>query len=202
MGVIRDLISRLSESSPRLPNWLHVDKNSINAVLRALNFWSSAKSVSTTKFLSNFSHYNPTERLDSLGRLNLESFGPSFDPLQSHREDATRALDNLSDEELLSMGSSFEMPNASPAEVREMIELNKELMIKLMVTTKLDKNSEWGLENEAAWYKIVKVFVPPARLWHLHPGFDYFLQISGGDASESQLKRVARFAFCFLVRFC
>jgi hypothetical protein len=121
MGVIRDLISRLSESPPRLPSWLHVDKNSIKAVLRALNIWSSAKSISTTKFLSSFSSYNPTERLDSLGRLNLESFGPSFDPLQSHRENATRALDNLSDEELLNMGSTFEMPNPSPAEVREMI---------------------------------------------------------------------------------
>lgn len=136
-----------------------------------------------------------------MGRLNLESFGPSFDPLQSHREDATQALDNLTDAELVGMASTFAMPNASAAEVREMIELNKELMVKLMVTTKLDKNVEWGLENESAWYKVVKAFMPPPKMRHLHPGFDYFLQISGDNGSEKQLKHVGRFPLRFTVRF-
>jgi hypothetical protein len=70
-----------------------------------------------------------------------------------------------------------------------------------MLNAKLDKNLEWGLENEAAWYKIVKVFMRPAKLRHLHPGFDYFLQISGGDASESQLKQVGRSPFVLLSGF-
>jgi hypothetical protein len=192
MGVIRDLVGRLSEMPPRLPSWLHVDKDSVNAVLPALNFWSTDKSRSTTDFLSTFAHYNPSEHLSSAGRLNLESFGPSYDPLQSHREEAARTLDNLTDEELLGMASSFEMPNASTVEVREMIELNKESLVDGMVMRGFDNNLKWGLENEEAWYKVVKVFVPPAKLRHLHPGFDYFLQISDGEASESHLKKVSR----------
>lgn len=188
MWVIKDLIDRLSESPPRLPSWLHVDVNSIKPVLRAFQYWLTDKSKTTAGFLKNHKHMNDADRLEHMQSMN---FGGLVNPLQGEREAAGRSLDRLSDRELRGMAASFGMAGSSAAEVKAFVKLNREKIITKMIMAQYDKNPQWGLEHEAEWYKGVKVFMPPVKLWHKHPGFETFRQISNLKVSQGQLNTVS-----------
>ncbi|RDB17580.1 hypothetical protein Hypma_001021 [Hypsizygus marmoreus] len=189
MTAINEIKTRLVEPAPRLPHWLHVDTNSIGPILQALTFWSTDKSRTTAGMLSSHSSLSPFDHLSSMTSEMLGRYG---DPLKSQRDAAHRSLDTLNDKELRAMASSFEIPGASAESVREVIRKNKEALVEKMVKTKLDKNYQWGLENEAAWYKTVKVFLPPSNMWHLHPGFEYIREISDATASDQKLMALSK----------
>lgn len=188
MTAINEIIPRLSESPPRIPAWLHVDKNTIKPVLQVLTYWSTDRSKTTAGVISSHNYTNPFERLLSMPKA---SFGALGDPIQYQCEAAGRSLDTLAGGGLRAMASTLGMVGASDAKVKEVIKSKREPLIETMVRMNLDGNLQWGLENEAEWYKIVKVFVPPAALWHLHPGFDYFRQMIDTKASTSKLKIVS-----------
>lgn len=90
-----------------------------------------------------------------------------MNPLQGEREAAGRSLDRLSDGEFRGIAGS------SVAEVKAFVKLNRG-----MIMMQYDKNPQRGLQHEAEWYKSVKVFMPPVKLWYKRPGFETFRQVS------------------------
>lgn len=52
-----------------------------------------------------------------------------------------------------------------------------------------DQSPQWRLENEAVWYKMLKVYVPPSVLWSRHPGFECFRQVTEDAVSHKKLSK-------------
>ncbi len=58
MAVVKDLTHELSKSPPALPAWLHVEVNTVPAVLCALDYWTRAQKT-TRKMLANHTYMTP-----------------------------------------------------------------------------------------------------------------------------------------------
>ncbi|KDR73934.1 hypothetical protein GALMADRAFT_250621 [Galerina marginata CBS 339.88] len=186
MAICASTKSSLLASPPDLPSWLHVDKNSIKPIIRALDFWMTEKTVTASRLLNSMTHRSGTENLKLLLRSNHPGVSES---LRSQRVDARRALKTLSDEFLASIARSLRWPNsssASPKVLRKMLEQNKEDVVDYLVLAQFDKNMELGLSLEAEWYAEVDAFVPPAGLLDRHPGFDAFLMSMEADNGPSK----------------
>ncbi|KAG6861134.1 hypothetical protein C0995_003586 [Termitomyces sp. Mi166 len=69
------------------------------------------------------------------------------------------------------------------------VKKDRKKFIDAIGMAEIDKNTPWDLENEAAWYKFVKVFVSCSKIRNLHPGFDVFRQIKDEQVPEQKLKR-------------
>ncbi|OJT04050.1 hypothetical protein TRAPUB_5286 [Trametes pubescens] len=58
MAVVKDLTRELSKSPPALPAWLHVEVNTVPAMLRALDYWTRAQKT-MRKMLANHTYMTP-----------------------------------------------------------------------------------------------------------------------------------------------
>lgn len=89
LGVINDLLDRLSESPPRLPAWLHVNTSSIKPVMKSLDFWANARDKKTEKVLEHLTHMDPDEMFRAMGRIpqmNLEGLGLAMPRMDDKNE--------------------------------------------------------------------------------------------------------------------
>jgi hypothetical protein len=78
LGVIHDLLDRLSESPPRLPAWLHVDASSVKPIVKALDYWANEKTKITSKVTAHLTYMDPDEMFRAMAnipRMNLEGLG-------------------------------------------------------------------------------------------------------------------------------
>ncbi|KAG5637440.1 hypothetical protein H0H81_004549 [Sphagnurus paluster] len=154
-------------------------------IVRALNYWSTNTSITASGLISHHSHRSPIEHIKAMSGGPFGMFG---DPLAGRRQDAA-AADRMGPLELRRVGEAFGLGSVPLAKVREVIQKNK---VESMVLADFDKNTPWRLEHEAEWYTRVKVFVPLSKMWHLHPGLEYYGQIRGENVSESTMRKIAR----------
>ncbi|KAG6908799.1 hypothetical protein DXG01_003246 [Tephrocybe rancida] len=188
MKGVNELISILSSKEIRLPAWLHVDTNAVSPVLRALKYWSTNRTVTASRFLENHGY------LPAMERLRQMSGTPAFasmktDPLTFQRQRAEEKLSRMTDSEMRQLGNVMGMERAPLHKLKEAISKDKDIFIEALVVAEIDKNRPWDLENEAAWYKWVKAFVPSPKMWHLHPGFDVFRAIKDEKVQEQKLTK-------------
>ncbi|EIW52006.1 uncharacterized protein TRAVEDRAFT_53988 [Trametes versicolor FP-101664 SS1] len=191
MTVVKDLTRELSKSPPALPAWLHVEVNTIPVVLLALDYWTRAQKT-TRKMLANHTYMTPeaqwSQRAQALG-----SGGDGGDFRTQLRDSFTEqrcaieaTLRGLSDAQLLQMQW---LPQGMTArEGRAFVNSNMEMLVNMMQqmvsTGKVPT-------NEQDWYKLTKVFLPPAELRGRHPSFQkaWSTMTQGADDVERSLAR-------------
>ncbi|KAF8958545.1 hypothetical protein BDZ97DRAFT_1906448 [Flammula alnicola] len=182
--VCRDAESRLLEQPPRLPSWIHVDKNSIKPIIQALDFWRNDQKITASNVLKGLKYASAADNIRGL----IESDYPGVrESMQGHREDAERVLAHISDSELVKLAHNMGWPKGQHIkDLRKMLTSKKEEVVNMMMLSKFDKNITLGLTPEAEWYRRVLAFVPPSELLDRHPGFEYFKESLGVDATHLQ----------------
>ncbi|KIJ64313.1 hypothetical protein HYDPIDRAFT_112299 [Hydnomerulius pinastri MD-312] len=195
LQLIVNLIERLQCSPPRLPHWLHVDDATIPCILPDLKYWLNEKSKTAAELLEGHSYMTISERMMQGGMgmppvnttMNYEGVGDTY---ASHRKDFGKALDKLSDEDLLYMAKRRRLGTTSIPEIKRWVKKNRETMIMEAYGVN-EKAVEHGLMTEGAWYKLIKCFLPPAKLWSRHPGFDVFREVANEEYPIAKLAKIA-----------
>ncbi|TFK84368.1 hypothetical protein K466DRAFT_654782 [Polyporus arcularius HHB13444] len=163
--IIGDLRRRLTATPPELPPWLHVVPESIPAIIKTLEHWSTLKK-STSRTLENhryMSKLNPPDvsrmGADELRRWNMF--------MTQERESTKEFLHSARDADLVKIGVIPE--TVPPSRRRGYLLENME-----SVVDDYQKLYPFGQVRpiEDLWYQELKVLLPPEELRSRHPGFD------------------------------
>ncbi|TFK84369.1 hypothetical protein K466DRAFT_527474 [Polyporus arcularius HHB13444] len=170
-GVIRDLRGRLSAAPPDLPPWLHVVSDSIPEVLQTLDFWIQT-TKSTKRMLAHHETASEMDSPESAAMSRLPGTNPEFrkkveSNIASDREALRQQLLNATDEELGKGG--FLNEGQDPQYVREYIRDHIDEFVDTIYKSYRGGKVPLFEEN---WYRLFKVFLPPAELRKRHFGFD------------------------------
>ncbi|OSD01022.1 hypothetical protein PYCCODRAFT_1478791 [Trametes coccinea BRFM310] len=188
MNTAKSLCEKLTEHPPALPPWLHVEAKSIPAILRALDYWINTEK-STSRVLAREGDYNLDEELEAFTASGGAGFRSEVKTLyDDQRKQIEKMFRELPDDKLLELPW---MPHGvTVSQARTIIESNMDELVRSMqqlhATGKVPT-------HERAWYKVAKVFLPPAELRSRHPGFDTVWEklVAGGDFSPSEARKIA-----------
>ena len=142
--MIEDLRKRLTATPPDLPPWLYVAPNTVQPILRVLEYWSSLKSSKTTQGMLAAHDMDGTRmaRRDSIKHILLNNMSeadlkkrgylPAHISSDRHRAYLEDHLEVIADK------IEMEMARKDPSSIEEM------------------------------WYRHTKVFIPPMELRGRH----------------------------------
>ncbi|TFK27293.1 hypothetical protein FA15DRAFT_220295 [Coprinopsis marcescibilis] len=183
ISAVKDLKERLTQSPPRLPSFIHVDRNSIPAIMRALNHWLK-EPMSTTRFVSYMDHI---PRAEGMANIRIPGFP---DPIEFQTRQATQRFKSLSVAEMKKYAAKLGATNIETAQqAKRFVEQNKDAVIKRMVDCFFDKNIDLDLVDESNWFKATKIHVPPRALWDRHSGMDLF---KSSPYNQTKLRQMAK----------
>ncbi|KAI0366567.1 hypothetical protein BV20DRAFT_1002228 [Pilatotrama ljubarskyi] len=183
MAVIQDIGERLSQSPPTLPPWLHVDADTIPAVIPALAFWRTVQK-STRRMLAHNAHFNPDNSWSSQAMAFAEgASGESEiqrelrDRFKEQRSSIERMFRGLTDDQVRQL--PFMPSGITTREARAFLDANMDDLVNMMHETSVTGRVRM---DEQEWYKVTKTFLPPTELRRRHPGFqEAWSKLSKGD---------------------
>ncbi|KAI0649800.1 hypothetical protein C8Q79DRAFT_923284 [Trametes meyenii] len=193
MQVVKDLTTRLSSSPHSIPDFLHVEANSIPPVLDALDYWRRTQK-STRTMLGCHQYSNPHERWAARDmairgggdRSGLRS--ELRDRFSEQRSQIETMFRTLPENQLL------QLPWMPPEirtgrDARKFVDSNMDMLVNM-----IQQMSTTGRvpTHEQAFYEHVKVFFPPPELWGRHPGFKQAWEtfMNGEDINQAIERKV------------
>ncbi|KAI0719795.1 hypothetical protein C8T65DRAFT_603249 [Cerioporus squamosus] len=171
-ALFRDLRTRLTSTPPDLPGPVYVVSDSIPAILRILDYWSRAPKTAR-KMLKNHESISMWDRAGMAGPQSIPGVSAEFkrtidDRMAAQREQIRSSILSMSDADLAK--SKLLPPGTSVRAGRATIEQNIDLLVDEM--QKMIMPGAKTQTREAAWYKMLKVYVPPKELLARHPSFE------------------------------
>lgn len=193
-NVMENIRTRLSTTTPDLPEWLHVKKGSIPGILRALDYWLTTPK-STKTFLSLHEHQKPEVGHGALERTalrtgNIELKRKLDETKAEERRELKASFRSMSDERIMAL--SFVPQGLSPRKARVFLEEHLEVIVDALQES-FKKGRETGYEEQ--WYGRTKVLLPPKRFMACHDGFDAAwdeLKREEEGIDEAELNEVSR----------
>ncbi|KAF8876861.1 hypothetical protein BD779DRAFT_1677610 [Infundibulicybe gibba] len=183
LSVMKDLVTRLAGTPPRLPAWIHVNAEAIDRVTEILRFWVDLPSCGESKTSDVLvAHELKTTDDHFEEALKNPSVSSTFRDTIRHNLDQARKniLDMIASgtPEQLAMTNLTPPPRSASAAVKREYEEHKKLLVDTMVEQSLSNIGDMGIEK--LWYQITKVFMPPRALWSRHPRFESYQQMGFG----------------------
>ncbi|KAI0672184.1 hypothetical protein C8Q78DRAFT_971990 [Trametes maxima] len=194
MQVVDDLTTRLSSSPPSIPDFLHVEANSICPVLDALDYWRRTQKPTRT-MLECHQYSDPHEQWaarDMAIRGGGERSGLQSelrDRFTEQRSQIETMFRTLPENQLL------QLPWMPPEirtgrDARKFVDSNMDMLVNM-----IQQMSTTGRvpTHEQAFYEGVKVFFPPPELWGRHPGFKQAWEtfMGGEDISRATERKIS-----------
>ncbi|KII91875.1 hypothetical protein PLICRDRAFT_157310 [Plicaturopsis crispa FD-325 SS-3] len=190
-AVMLDIKARLLTDTPqlrRLPAWIHVDSESIPALLVIIDKWVSARKSTQLTLM----HHIVETAGSSMDILDNPAISPEYRERMKSNRDRQRQqiseyIDTLDDAQMRAMG--LIQPGETLAQGRNLLNSRREAVIDVMLKAHLDGNVTAKMDSEQKWYETTKAFLPPSELWSRHPGFDKYLRMRGGAKLSAALKK-------------
>ncbi|KAI0366568.1 hypothetical protein BV20DRAFT_1055566 [Pilatotrama ljubarskyi] len=190
---IKDLSERLSQSHPRLPSWLHVDAETVPAVLRALTYWlntqkSTRKMLAVQEYTSPVDHWRQRGAALQQASENGDMQRELRDGFLQQRQMFEAMFRDLPGDKLVQL--PWLPQGMSVPEARAYVEAHMEdLVSKMQQLTTTGRVSTY----EQEWFKRTMVFLPPRELRDRHPGFEVaFSALQKGDDIQPDVAKTVR----------